>query len=325
MDRLLFLNVGWMSKYQGLKRDTITGGGTYVSRHGYGHELLNFQPYRGRMYGFGQVPHSSIRIENLDAPPGAASVDGALVIWVASSRIVGWYKNATVFRRIQPPPKSSARFYQGDPIGYNVTADVRDCKLLIPDARLFPVPRSQERADAMGRYLWYAKGPKNESFRKEVLAYILAGGTLTGKANGTPATWAGSRQPDVHKRQKVDHAAIDLAAAHFEDLGYVVDSVEGDNVGWDLEAIHEASGDSLRIEVKGLSGSAICVEMTRQEYEMMRRHKKNYRVCVVTRALIKGARALHIFSYVETTRTWIDDADQPLHIQEVLSARLRAG
>jgi hypothetical protein len=45
-----------------------------------------------------------------------------------------------------------------------------------------------------------------------------------------------------------------LAVAHFEDLGFVADSVEGDNLGWDLEAIHGASGDSLRIEVKGLSG-----------------------------------------------------------------------
>ena len=55
MQKLLFLNVGWTSKNQGLNEDTITGGGAYVSSHGFGHERFNFRPFRGRMYGFGEV------------------------------------------------------------------------------------------------------------------------------------------------------------------------------------------------------------------------------------------------------------------------------
>jgi 5-methylcytosine-specific restriction protein A len=226
MQKLLFLNVGWMSKYQGLNRDTITGGGAYISSHGFGHELLNFKPFRGRMYGFGRVPHSSIKIEKLGAQPGALAADGVLVIWVAASRIVGWYNNATVFRRVQAPPKGSARFYQGDPMGYNIMANACDCQLLLPDARLFEVPRSRERADAMGRYLWYAKGPKNDLYRKEVLAYISCGGIQPKTPKATFATSGGVCQPNFKKRQEVEQAAIDLAAAYFEDLGYDVDSVD---------------------------------------------------------------------------------------------------
>jgi hypothetical protein len=99
--------------------------------------------------------------------------------------------------------------------------------------------------------------------------------------------------------------------------------VEHDNVGWDLEALHPYSGDSLRVEVKGLFGSQMCVEMTRQEYEMMRKHKKNYRVCIVTCALNKGARALHVFAYMEASQKWVDENDEPLTIQEITSARLK--
>ncbi len=58
---LLFLNVSWMSKYQGLGNDKISGGFSYVKLHGYGHEILNFKPYEGHMYGFARVPHDSIR------------------------------------------------------------------------------------------------------------------------------------------------------------------------------------------------------------------------------------------------------------------------
>jgi hypothetical protein len=46
-----------MEKYQGLAHgDAITGGGSYVAEHGYGHEIYNFAPWKGRVYGFVQVP-----------------------------------------------------------------------------------------------------------------------------------------------------------------------------------------------------------------------------------------------------------------------------
>src|SRR5438093_8563465 len=117
MDKMIFLNVGWMSKYSGPGK--ISGGGKYVTIHGYGHEMMNFKPFAGKMYGTAVVPHhGAIKLEKLGADKGSEFVDGVLIIWVAKSRIVGWYKNARIYRRSQSPPKKSGRSYKGDAIGY---------------------------------------------------------------------------------------------------------------------------------------------------------------------------------------------------------------
>src|SRR4051794_40882214 len=101
MQPMLFLNVGWMTKYEGLKGDRISGGGTWITTHGYGSEIFNFKLYHGSMLGFGRAPQDTIRIEKLGAKKSDSSVRGVLVVWVAKSKIVGWYKNATVYRKLQ--------------------------------------------------------------------------------------------------------------------------------------------------------------------------------------------------------------------------------
>src|SRR5579863_3383723 len=95
--RVFFMNVGGMTAYKGLKGDTITGGGEYVREHGFGHEIFNFKPYRGRYYGYGRAANDAIAVERLGAPEGAPFVEGVLVVWVANSCVVGWYKNARIY------------------------------------------------------------------------------------------------------------------------------------------------------------------------------------------------------------------------------------
>jgi hypothetical protein len=80
-----------------------------------------------------QVPHGVIKLEKLGAPKGAESVDGVLVIWVAKSHIVGWYKNATVYRYSHPPHKNSGRSHKGDLIRYRVSTAKSDFRRLDPD------------------------------------------------------------------------------------------------------------------------------------------------------------------------------------------------
>src|SRR5437773_2041564 len=122
-----------MREYDGLKDDNISGGGKFVKRKGYGHEMFNFRPYQGRMYGYVDPVHrkghpSTIHIERLD-PTASDKVDGILVIWTArrddkgGTFIVGWYKNATVFRHKQAAPSGSNRIFNGEHLGYQVTAD----------------------------------------------------------------------------------------------------------------------------------------------------------------------------------------------------------
>jgi hypothetical protein len=319
---LLFLNVGEMSKYEGLPGDTISGGGRNVSLYGFGHEILNFKPYKRKMCGYGRAPHNTIRIEKLGATKEDKTEPCVTAVWVAQSHIVGWYKNATVYRRPQPPPPGSDRIFKGKPIDYNVTAQKSDWKRIDRDDRLMPVPRAKERKHAMGRYLWYAEGPSNASFRKKVEKYIDADGNFSAISTARRAVKArgksgAPRQPDIDKKQRVERIAMHLSKRHFEALNYRITPVHKDNLGWDLEA--RKAGAILRLEVKGLSGRDLCVEMTPNEYAMMRKHKHTYRICVVTGCL-SHSRALSVFAFAEGR--WTDENDRPLHLKKIESARL---
>jgi len=54
---------------------------------------------------------------------------------------------------------------------------------------------------------------------------------------------------------------------------------------------------------------------------MMKKHKHDYRICVVTSCLEK--KKLAIFAYDEMRRLWVDETDRPLQIKEMKAARLR--
>ena len=84
----------------------------------------------------------------------------------------------------------------------------------------------------------------------------------------------------------MERSAIELTMDYFEKkLTYDVRSVEKDSLGWDLSAKHRVAGELVQVEVKGLSGNQIAVELTPNEYKKMKKHKKTYRICVVTNAL----------------------------------------
>ena len=54
---IVFLRIGWMTRYDGLGRnDEIRGGGKFVAERGYGHEIFNFRRSGGMVYGFVQTP-----------------------------------------------------------------------------------------------------------------------------------------------------------------------------------------------------------------------------------------------------------------------------
>src|SRR5437773_9055157 len=120
---MVFLRIGWMNRYRGkTKNDEITGGGAFVRERGYGHEIFNFQPFKGKVYGYVQPPGTGynqasgpgININYLGASSDDEFISGALVIWVATSPqggsfIVGWYENATVYRYWQESPPGPNR------------------------------------------------------------------------------------------------------------------------------------------------------------------------------------------------------------------------
>lgn len=125
MRPIFFCNIGWMSRYEGLdgKPDKIVGGGRWVAEHGNGGEVCNFLKCPdGHFYGHVEtIKGDHDRKLNLSSLDGAARdwVAGVDVVWTATDpdqrgrRVVGWYRNATVYRERQeftrPPSKQHSR------------------------------------------------------------------------------------------------------------------------------------------------------------------------------------------------------------------------
>lgn len=314
---ILFCNVGWMERYQGLRSgDHISGGGAYVKKEGRGHEVCNFSPDNDTLYGYVQAPGVQINLDRLGANSGDASIAGTTVVWTATrpgggTTIVGWYKDATVFRNYQQFKKTPRAQSQNGVDGYRITAPVGSATLLPMDARVFEIPRQVK--GGMGQSnVWYADSPESSPLVKKVRKWIEGGKYPRKPKQGKPQ--------DQERKVKVEKAAIRVCCTHFENLGYAVVSVEKDNVGWDLVA--KSGRSSLRIEVKGLSGSEFSVELTPNEYKAFTQQASDYRLAVVTNAL--GSPCLSICRYSDEQAAWLveDNDGRALDIKVKQSASI---
>lgn len=320
MKRIIFLNIGWMRNYKGITdTDKIYGGGKYVDDNEYGSEIFNFLPFKGNMYGYARCS-GGINIERIGADPGSNSVKDVLVVWVANSPsigscIVGWYKNAVLFREHQKAPKYSNRYYNGGYLGYIAKAKEKDCFLIPVSKRSLKVPRGKNGIGQ--RNIWYADNPKNKPFISKVidLVYKNKYPSTRVKMKKKSSRW----QVDFEKRKRVEISAIKSIWDYYERQGYSVYSVEKENKGWDLEAVK--GKDALRLEVKGLSHNDISIDMSPNEYKKMNSHRNSYRICVVSNALRKKP-TISIFIYSPVIKGWEDDIGKILNISEVVSARL---
>jgi hypothetical protein len=331
VQRMLFLNIGYMEKYEGLDGDTITGGGSHVNREGWGGEIMNFLSYQGHMYGCVQPNRfGTINVARLGAAQGADAVSGVLVVWVAprpqvGNVVVGWYENARVFRAPQAP-REKRRMYHGSPLEFHVMARQGDCRLLGVDLRTLQVPRAKnaDSGQGMGQAnVWYAD--KADELKRNVLLFITrvkSGVALPPEPDIRTHRRGTAWQPDPTKRLKVEQAAILAVAEHYSKLGYTVESFERDRVGWDLEARRGAV--LLKLEVKGLSGDDAVADLTPNEYSkcLSDKHRDSYRICIVTSALTKAK--LRIFMYSPEEGRWIGEDGCGLDFEEIVAARVYA-
>ena len=86
------------------------GGGEYNLSH-LGHERFNFKDIGGRLYGYFQSPSKStggLNLERIEPDVEGDDLDDVLVVFMAvhpskrGQRIVGWWRNANVYREHQP-------------------------------------------------------------------------------------------------------------------------------------------------------------------------------------------------------------------------------
>lgn len=314
-NKIVFLKITWMRSYKGFKNDSSFGGGEFIKRHGWGHELFNFAPKNGICYG-NKSGGKSININKLGASSEDDKINNVTVVFTAPSKyggvyIVGWYKNATLFRDSQKQPRK----FRGDYIEYFAECKATNAVLLTEDERILTIPTG---TNGMGQAnVWYAEN--RDEFVAKVNDYIFKGINPIAKKKslrrGKPF------QVDSIKRKKVENAAIRNIYEYYEKLGYDIKSVEEEKVGWDLEATKGKS--KLLLEVKGLSGKEINIELTHNEYTQLKGNKTNFRLCVVTDALTKPVK--FIFSYSDTEKIWTDEKqNRKLKFNDLLSARVTA-
>jgi hypothetical protein len=189
-DRIVFFNIAWMKQYSGdWINDVPVNGGSFIKDFHWGGEVYNFQPYNGMMYGYvepGLVEKNgrqrNIDVSRLPRRPGAlnnpSSVSEVLVVWVATPKggtaplVVGWYKDATLFRSAQIPPAGSIRTLprHDHPGEYFASAREQDCVLISPEERALQLPRKGEGFGHSN--LWYAQTAAGEFVKDSVLTYI---------------------------------------------------------------------------------------------------------------------------------------------------------
>lgn len=329
---MIFLRTTWMRFFSGDEQAKSTGGGKWVDEHGYGHEMFNFRPHDGRMYGYVRPvtggskkvnfdDGAGIKLERLGGGRKDGMREGVLAVWVAKrpkaagTYIAGWYRNAIVYRKALPAPAGSDRSFNGKQFGYYVTADVDDARLLDVDQRVFRIP--YEAKGRMGQSnVWYADALSNGDFRRDVLRYVETLKPFTSKPKPVPT--GTPKQLDTLRRIAIEEAAYRVVTEFYNvELHYAVKPVMRENLGWDLEATNQ--GQKLLLEVKGLSGSDLCIELTPNEFTQMQAKPLAYRLCVVTEALADPK--LSIFSYCPATSDWRDGSNRVLEIEKREGAR----
>ena len=115
---IVFARIADMEYYRGItETDKPHNGGAYVSETGVAHECYNFDPVSSddgnfclgfvMLIGNAKETDIQIRLENIIGCEGckkADAVEGVTVVWCAktansqNTRVVGFYKNATVYR-----------------------------------------------------------------------------------------------------------------------------------------------------------------------------------------------------------------------------------
>ncbi|WP_394136450.1 HNH endonuclease [Aliivibrio fischeri] len=172
--KYLFCNIGWMERYDGIDGDTLERGGSY-NKDETGHEVCNFTEVNGLVFGYVR-PTGQIKLENLGASKKDSSIDDVLVIWTAGPKtggtaVVGWYKNATVFRYEQNIIEKSSKHIQNEIEIFRIKANKENVTLLPMGQRSFMIPRSTKGGIGQSN-IWYANSEDSHKYIKPVLEFI---------------------------------------------------------------------------------------------------------------------------------------------------------
>jgi len=198
------------------------------------------------------------------------------------------------------------------PLSYQVEAAEEDCTLLGPEERVLWIPpRKKGEKGIPGQspvYFPMSQNAVGPEIARRIRHFIDTGEALSLEAavRGKRGSKRGRHQPDPERRKEIEDEAMGFVTRHFQGLGFHVDDVSLENLGYDLCA---RKGDAtLCIEVKGRSGTHVVADFTFNEFAQIRLEERgkfdvgSYRICIVTDALNEGdGTKLHHFWYVAPT------------------------
>lgn len=156
MGAIIFCNIAWMNRYQGINEfDKPKNGGSWVEENNDAVEAYNFQPYENMCYGYVEHKGSALNLERLDKTSiNADALEDVTVVWVATGeegrRIVGWYEKAKMYRQLQELDNGSCYYFATKAINaYLIPVEKRD----------FSVPSASQEGKGRGMgqaNVWYA-------------------------------------------------------------------------------------------------------------------------------------------------------------------------
>ena len=159
---MLFCNIARMNSYRGWTDvDIPQGAGSNPEKC----EVHNFHPHGHCVYGYVAAVAHSIKLEKLGATDKGQSFVGSVdVIWTAPSTgrgrdVVGWYRDATVFRHLQTYERGL----------YHAKASKANYLLLPPNKRTLNIKGAGDRVGGFGTSnVWYADSDYGRSIRRRV-------------------------------------------------------------------------------------------------------------------------------------------------------------
>ncbi|MGL5027707.1 MAG: HNH endonuclease [Shewanella oncorhynchi] len=211
---VLFCNIGWMARYDGIDGDSIQRGGSY-NKSEIGHEVCNFSNVDSKVYGYVQ-PTGRLNIVKLGAGRNDDYINDVTVIWTAGpdsggTAIVGWYKNATVYRDAQKLNAPSELQIHNGISSYRILADASDAVLLPVHKRDFMIPRAIKGGIGQSN-VWYADKPESAVLVESALALVNSeqyGGSLpdVDEVNGA---YEGNSRLVSHLKRERNHKIVEL-------------------------------------------------------------------------------------------------------------------
>ncbi|MCC5850225.1 MAG: DUF3883 domain-containing protein [Verrucomicrobia bacterium] len=288
--RVLFARVGYMKHYAGVTADDPkpVNGGSY-NEENVGYEIYNFKKMRGSYFGYVQPKvvdrdhplRATINLGRID--PSAADQDevkNVLVVFVATVTgkgqvVVGFYRNATVYRHAQSFTGSGRSFETH----YNLWVNARNAFLIPPSIRTIRVPRGR---GGMGQSnVRYILDDRCQTRTEEWITGVL--NALDAFTVNDPV-WDEDEQRDelesirenqharasgqgfvvdAELKKQIELHAMEAAEEHFRGQGYVVDSSVCATRPFDL--LCRKADTELHVEVKGTTTNGESVILTRNE------------------------------------------------------------